>query len=389
MQDSLPIVILSTADMDAPVWTNKQHIAIRLSKTRSVYYIESMGLRRPTASVSDIKRVVRRAGSIVLKSFRQRLDNSTKPRQEVVNDVTIISPMVLPFHGSRIARTANRVLIKRNLCRKLPPQYILWSFSPITYGLEDRAVHTFYHSVDLLHTIDGVPSEALLMAEQNLVSRASAVIASSAGVAAHLKSEGARPLLWENVADIGLFSAGRQKVRRRRAVFVGNITPSKVDFDLLFDLLERGVQLCLAGPINIDGSGRDDRIDELLSSPLVEYAGVLSQAEMANVLGSSWVGIIPYQVNKYTDGVFPMKVYEYLSAGLPVVTTPLSSIAGREIDGLKIASGPEFGALVCEILARSDDLVNREFPGLQQNSWEARIAQIERLIDGHLGVGVI
>ena len=31
--------------------------------------------------------------------------------------------------------------------------------------------------------------------------------------------------------------------------------------------------------------------------------------------------LIPYALNELTDGIFPMKVYEYLAAGLPVVAT--------------------------------------------------------------------
>ena len=39
-------------------------------------------------------------------------------------------------------------------------------------------------------------------------------------------------------------------------------------------------------------------------------------------------GLIPYAINDLTRSVFPMKVYEYLSAGLPVVSTPLPALAG-------------------------------------------------------------
>jgi glycosyltransferase involved in cell wall biosynthesis len=56
----------------------------------------------------------------------------------------------------------------------------------------------------------------------------------------------------------------------------------------------------------------------------------LAPAEMARLLGRASVGLVPYLLNDYTSGVFPMKVYEYLAAGLPVVTTALPSLEGAD-----------------------------------------------------------
>ncbi|PLM63747.1 glycosyltransferase family 1 protein, partial [Klebsiella pneumoniae] len=40
------IVLLSTADWDNPFWTNKQHVAVELSRLGyKVFYIDSLGLR--------------------------------------------------------------------------------------------------------------------------------------------------------------------------------------------------------------------------------------------------------------------------------------------------------------------------------------------------------
>ncbi len=41
-------------------------------------------------------------------------------------------------------------------------------------------------------------------------------------------------------------------------------------------------------------------------------------------------GLIPYARNELTNSIFPMKVYEYLAAGLPVVATPLPALEGVE-----------------------------------------------------------
>ena len=46
------------------------------------------------------------------------------------------------------------------------------------------------------------------------------------------------------------------------------------------------------------------------------------------MLRAADAGLIPYARNELTESIFPMKVYEYLAAGLPVVATPLPALAG-------------------------------------------------------------
>jgi len=44
------------------------------------------------------------------------------------------------------------------------------------------------------------------------------------------------------------------------------------------------------------------------------------------------VALLPNNINEYTDSMFPMKFFEYLAAGLPVVTVPLKAI--KEFDSI-------------------------------------------------------
>ena len=55
------IVLLSTADWDHPLWTNKQHVACSLaSEGERVLYVESLGLRSVQAKTRDFRRILRR-----------------------------------------------------------------------------------------------------------------------------------------------------------------------------------------------------------------------------------------------------------------------------------------------------------------------------------------
>lgn len=376
----LPVVILSTADIDAPIWTNKQHIATRLVTEREVHYVESLGLRAPTFSLKDLRRIAARIKAIFGKKRATTPSTAAGPHWAGVDALHRHVPMVIPFHAFSPVRAFNRWIIRRSLLPRLPERYALWSFSPITYGLEERATKVVYHSVDLLHTIDGIPRKALLQAERQLIARADVLVASSTGVADHLRAQKANPLLWENVADIDLFQCMRapSAARERRAIFVGNLTPSKINFAILEAIVSKGVRLALAGPISIDGTKQDPALTRLLASPLVTYLGTLDQHEMAGEIGKSWVGIIPYHLNQYTTGVFPMKVYEYLAAGLPVVATELPSLSGRTIPGVTLATSDAF---VDQVACACEGAYAPPPGDFSSNSWDSRLEQIRRLLD--------
>ena len=46
-------------------------------------------------------------------------------------------------------------------------------------------------------------------------------------------------------------------------------------------------------------------MEDLLALPGIDYVGNLAPPELARVLASSMVGLIPYRLNEYTSGVFP------------------------------------------------------------------------------------
>jgi hypothetical protein len=206
---------------------------------------------------------------------------------------------------------------------------VLWTYTPATLGLERSAQTTIYHCVDLLGEVPGIKSEFIDASESALARRAVTAVATSKVVAGHLTEMGfARPLLWENVADtvpIDQALRARPERRRLRAIFAGNITASKVDYTLLRRLREAGWSVALAGPLG-EGGARDDGEFAHLLEIGIEYLGLLDPHRLADELVQATLGLIPYALNPYTKGVSPLKTYEYLAAGLGVVSTELPGV---------------------------------------------------------------
>ena len=374
------VVILSTADFDSAVWTNKQHLAVGLAADHDVIYIESLGLRQPTFSASDLRRVIKKIVRILNPSGR----NETKQLKEAPKGIKIVTPVVIPLHKYAMVRFINKKLLDRQISELgiNLDEATLWTFSPLTYGMQKSFSKVIYHSVDLLHTLPRVPGDALKKSEMQLLVDADHVIASSKGVQHHLEQLGASKIcLWENVAHVEAFIAAAGKPRHDRAVFAGNLTPSKIDLECLQKVIDAGIDLAIAGPIDIDGSGSSRQIAEILDHPKVTYYGNLALSELADVLSTSKVGLIPYEINDYTRGVFPMKIYEYLASGLSIVSTALPSLEGHQIQNMMVGNPLEFGTLTRNLLNQHDEArISENTIGAQDHSWTSRIDQATQLI---------
>ena len=119
------IILISTADWDNPFWTNKQHVAVELATIgHRVLYIDSIGLRRPSSSPQDLKRIFHR----IIKSF-----NFPKKVRE---NLWVLSPIVIPFHTNKFIQKLNRFWLSSLLylsARILKIHFShLWTYNPLT-----------------------------------------------------------------------------------------------------------------------------------------------------------------------------------------------------------------------------------------------------------------
>jgi teichuronic acid biosynthesis glycosyltransferase TuaH len=94
------------------------------------------------------------------------------------------------------------------------------------------------------------------------------------------------------------------------------------------------------------------------------------------------VGLIPFVLNAITRATSPLKLYEYLALGLPVVSSPMPEC--RRQNGVWIGETPaDFIAKVDTALALRDDPQHKQRCVLeaQNQSWTARAAQMRIMLD--------
>ena len=125
------------------------------------------------------------------------------------------------------------------------------------------------------------------------------------------------------------------------------------DFDFLEAVAEQRPEwrFVLVGPTD---ARVEDRARELGRLANTVRLGERPSATMPAYVHSFDVGTVWFELNEMTAGVTPLKMFEYLAAGVPVVSTPLPACV--EQDGVATASDPDsFVAAIEASLAVDDD----------------------------------
>ncbi len=342
---SYDITLISTADWDNPFWTNKQHVAVELARRgHRVLYIDSLGLRAPTASAQDLRRMWKR----LIKALR--------PPRRVRDGLWVWSPIVIPFQRFAIVRLINRNLLGAGLLfwsflLQLKPM-LLWTYNPMTTTLLSlaRFKTVAYHCVDAIESQPGMPSDEIRWAERQLLQVSDVCFATSESLFENCMEFNANSHYLPNVADYGHFSEARLEstdipadiaaIKRPIIGFIGAISGYKVDFSLLRQIAELRADwsIVLIGKI---GEGEPlTNTEELHNFPNVIFLGPRAYKMLPAYLKAFDVAILPSMRNDYTRGMFPMKFFEYLAAGCPVVSTELPAL--RSYSGVAcLAEGRE------------------------------------------------
>ncbi len=106
----------------------------------------------------------------------------------------------------------------------------------------------------------------------------------------------------------------------------------------------------------------------------IHFLGLKQQRDLPAYLNNASVTIIPFYVNEITIATNPLKVYEYLAGGKPVVATPMPELEG--LPYVIFANSPkEFATQIQKAFDIKPDL--KEIQNfISQNTWEKRVEKI-------------
>jgi glycosyltransferase involved in cell wall biosynthesis len=357
--------------------TSKHHLMRQLSRYTRVIWVEASGMRVPKlTSAADWLRMLRKLrGAIDL--------GKRSSRQSQSENVTVISPLTVPIPGNHIAEMVNFWIYRRALRRLLGADGtpLMWVYTPTVAPHVDKfkSAGIVYHCVDRWWEFTEYDSEVMRRCHRQLCDVADLVLASSVELMNDCIEGGADPVLLRHGVDWDHFASGLANMPERPYDLAH--VPGKIIgfFGLLHDWIDQELLLDVAksrprDTVVLIGKARTD-IGRLLQQGNVVWLGQKPFTELPTYAAHFDVALIPFELNALTLAVNPIKLLEYLSAGVPTVATALPEIValtGRP--GLHIGrSSEEFTAIVNSLLDRDETARRSEISAAQrEDSWAGR-----------------
>lgn len=208
------------------------------------------------------------------------------------------------------------------------------SWLPVMEACGEGGFVTIYDCVDRW---DSVLGRGWYRAEdERSVARAADVLVASAPVLGeHLERlAGREAAVLPNAFNSRIFQAGAGVTRPadlpdgpRTALYVGALWGDWMDWGLVRAAAEanEGVQFVFVGDHRKEGRGLPNNCHFLGLKPQVDLPGYLAAAEVA---------FLPWEISDVTQATSPLKVYEFMAMGLPVIAPDIEPLRG--IDGVHL-----------------------------------------------------
>ncbi|KIR17429.1 putative teichuronic acid biosynthesis glycosyltransferase TuaH [Pseudomonas fluorescens] len=257
-------------------------------------------------------------------------------------------------------------------------------WSPVALSL--RTMHGWRILYDCMDDWDGFPNigEQLLSEEKTLIVQADLVTVSAALLYHKWCAHNPRCVLVRNAVDFAFF---------RQHCFTNDVLSGLagpvigyygalaqwLDYPLLAALADRRPEwnFILVGDIFVDD------LAGLEHKPNVQLLGRKPYSQMPLYLDHFDACLIPFRLYNVTHAVDPVKFYEYISAGKPVISTPLAEMSIYK-DLLYFATGvDEFIEQIEGALAERDlALYKRRVELARANDWKDRFDSMQLAIVG-------
>ncbi|MBP6824016.1 MAG: glycosyltransferase, partial [Acidobacteria bacterium] len=212
-------------------------------------------------------------------------------------------------------------------------------------------------------------AEAMLEQEHRLFSSSDLVVVSSASLAEEAKAFGADPLLLRNACEYHHFAATGRTMNARPVVGYYGAIADWFDSDLVADLAKRRKDWDFV----LVGSTDTADISKLIKLPNVTLTGEQPYATLPRWLTRFDATIIPFKRMPLTEATNPVKAYEILASGNPLVSVPLPEVVALGSVVRLASTAAEFEREIEAALKEdSAELIEQRRAFAKANTWERR-----------------
>jgi glycosyltransferase involved in cell wall biosynthesis len=386
MIENEDIIIVSEVDYYGRYWLSRHHIASRLARHNRVLFVQ------PRVSLLSLS-----IYGWSSKFWRSMLKNAGVKRE--TDGLFVLQPFPrVPFDRTFTpASHFNQALLAgqvRMAMRRLRfDQPILWCFAHNSNRLigalnEKLAI---YHCVDNWEEFPWATKRVVRQQEDELTQKADLVFTTARALYGRIKTLNQKVYLIPNGVDVELFSRALSPdtevaadiacIARPIIGFMGQI---EVWLDIA--LLTFVATTHPEWSVVLIGSA-SNRVDlaSLRSLRNVHLLGWKEPESLPGYLRAMDVCTIPFKINELTLSVSPLKLYEYLASGRPVVSVDLPDVDLGE-DIVQVARDREdFVQRIEKLLRQGGDGKAKRVQAAIDNSWDARMETYSAIIQDALG----
>lgn len=391
------IILLANTRFDSEIKATSLFVARNLSKNNKVYFIDYPFTIKDYLKGINSAETKDRTAKFSL--FSDGLLDTDLPNLKI-----IIIPPLIPINflpegkAFRFALKFNEFIISTRIKKILRKNNILefiyinsFNFHYPNIARQIRPALEIYHCVDpMIIPYDmkhGVTSENQLVKESDLV------ICTSKALHNEKKKQNQHTYFVPNATDSSLAEktldpglSNHIKIADLPKPIVGYLgtIERRIDYELIEHIVTKNPDktFVLAGPVIGNYVP-----DSLYAKPNLYIIGPVPYLEVPQMIKSFDVAMIPFKKDEVSKTIFPIKLFEYLSAGKPVIVTDfnpdLRDFTADLVD--YCCDAVSFNNAINHALENNSPLKAVKRRDLaKRNTWENRTDQIAEIISAHL-----
>ncbi len=377
------IVCLSSANWH-PFPTRKQQVMSRFRDAEILY------LDPPVSRAAPLKD----------PAAAERLRAYKKPGESIGGHITVYaSPPVWPAYNKfravnktnarGQARYVNRIMEKHGFEKPL-----LWCYSPTAADLVDRIPHSglVYDCVDRHSAYGGLMNPAVVdKMERDLAARANVVFATAGGLYDTLKQYNPNTYLLPNGVNFELFHRAAEddlpfpddlfNIKNPILGFVGMLQPC-IDYDLLTAAADTHPEWSV---VLIGKALPGVDLAPLTARKNIHLLGLKPYKDLPNYIKRFDICLNLFASGDLSRDVSPLKFYEYLATGRPVVSTPQPIQVLEFSDAIYIGGDRDSFLSACEraLCEKNPWMTRQRIEYGRAASWESRVDEMKKALQAH------
>ena len=374
------IVCLSTSNW-YPFPTRKQHVMSRLADVEILYFDPPVTLIAPLKD----------------KKCAPRLSLWRKAQPKPQDNITVYAlPPVLPFYNkyrwiNKINQKMIASFVRRRMKRHGFENPVVWCYSPMSADAVDHIPHKalVYDCVDRHSAYKGLIDVGTVNhMEEALTKKADQVFTTAIGLFDTLSSYNEKTEMLPNGVNFEHFHAAAggalpvpedMKGLARPIIGFAGMLQECIDYDMIEAVARAKPEWSV---VLVGGSMPGVNLDYLKAYPNIHFLGMKKYDDMPAYLGAFDVCLNAFRSGDLSRDVSPLKFYEYMATGKPVVTTPQPEQVLGYTDAVYVARGAQDFVDKCTEALGEPDAAKTELriAYAKACSWDARVREMEEIL---------